>query len=202
MNPARPSPGEPELSWQTNTSPLLLPCFKPSSGAYCSSDSDTKRHEERGPGVDIQRMPSHVTPAWTDALAGNWGSWKDSWEAQTHTYAQIHTHPHNSMSPVIAFHLSLTCLGQVIAFRCPVLNTQGGRGYTFWSAHSYFQLRPIQPIKRQVTVWPRETQNAVRQEIEQIDWQAGKSLFYWGRSVRLSPHKASVKDMGDQAAVC
>lgn len=119
MNPAMPSPGEPELSWQTNTSPLLLPCFHPSSSAYCSGDSDTKRHEERGPRVDKQRMPLHVTPAWTDALTRNWGSWRDGWEAQTHIY----TPTHRGMSPVIAFHLSLTCLGQAIAFRCPVLNT-------------------------------------------------------------------------------
>lgn len=132
MNPAMPSPGEPEQPWQTNTSPLLLPCIHPSSSAYCSGDSDTKRHEERGPGVDKQRMPSHVTPAWTDALAENWGSWRDGCKAQTHTYApkhhththiHLHTHTHNGMSPVIAFHLSLTCLGQAIAFRCPVLNT-------------------------------------------------------------------------------
>lgn len=124
MNPAMPSPGEPELSWQTNTPPLLLPCFHPYSSAYYSGDSDTKRHEERGPRVDKQRMPSHVTPAWTDALAGNWGSWRDGWEAQTHTYAQIHyIYTHKGMSPVIAFHLSLTGHGQAIAFRCPVLNT-------------------------------------------------------------------------------
>lgn len=95
MNLAMPSPGEAELPWQTHTSPLLLPCFHPSSSAYCSGDSDTKRHEERGPGVNKQRMPLHVTPAWTDALAGNWGSWTDGWEEQTHTYAQIHyTHTH------------------------------------------------------------------------------------------------------------
>lgn len=94
MNRAMPSPGEPELSWQTNMSPLLLPCFHPSSSAYCSGDSDTKRHEERGPGVDKQRMPSHVTPAWTDALAGNWGSWRGGWEAQTHTHMHEYTYTH------------------------------------------------------------------------------------------------------------
>lgn len=71
MNPAMHSPGESELSRQTNMSPLLLLRLHPSSDAYCSGDSDTKGHEERGPGVDKQRMPSHVTLAWTDALAAN-----------------------------------------------------------------------------------------------------------------------------------
>lgn len=94
MNPAMPSPGEPELSWQTNTRLLRYYCVSiPSSSAYCSGDSDTKRHEERGPGVDKQRMPSHVTPARTDALAENWGSWRDGWETQTHTYVRMH-HTH------------------------------------------------------------------------------------------------------------
>ncbi len=126
MNPAMSSSGEPELSWQTNTSSLLLLCFHASSSAYCSGDSDTKRHEERGPGVDKQRMPSHVTPAWTDALAGNWGSWREAGRHKhTHmdkatTHTRTHTYIHKGMSPVIAFHLSLTCLGQAIAFRCPV----------------------------------------------------------------------------------
>lgn len=89
MYPAMPSPGELELPWQTHTSPLLLLRFQPSTSAY-SSDSDTKRHEEPGPGVNKQRMPLHVTPAWTDSLAGNWRSWKDGWKEQTCTYAWIH----------------------------------------------------------------------------------------------------------------
>lgn len=171
MYPAIPSPGKPELPWQRHTPPLLLLCFQPSTSAYYS-DSDTKRHEERGPGVNKQRMPLHVTPAWTDALAGNWRSWKDGWKEQTHTYAWIHyTHTHKGMSEVIAFHLSMACLGQAIAFSCPVLNTEGEQGYIFSWAHSHFQLRPLQSSSFRIQC------GLERRRMQHIDWQVGKPLI-------------------------
>lgn len=110
MNPAVPLPGEPEPPWQTNTSPLLLLRFHPSSSAYCSGDSDTKRHEVHGPGVDKQRMPSHVTPR-LDWRAGWILRESEEWlgGTNTHVYAHKHTQRHvssNSFSFVPDMHRS------------------------------------------------------------------------------------------------
>lgn len=84
-------------------------CLLPSSSAYCPGDSDTKRHEERGPGVNKQK----------NAIAcHSCLHWCTRWNLQEF-------HPRKDMSLVIADHWALTWLGQAIAFRHPLLNTRG-----------------------------------------------------------------------------
>lgn len=108
----------------------LLPCSHPSSSAYSTSDNNTKRHEERGPEVDKQRMPSHVTTSWSDALrelAGRLGS------TNTHSCTQRH-----------AFSDRLLLVSDVvrrrIAFKCPVVNIYGAGSCGFWWTCPHFHM--------------------------------------------------------------
>lgn len=165
MNPALPSLGEPELSWQTQTELHCYYCVSSPPPVLTLVTATQRDMKSSALGVDKQRMPSHVILAWLmHWLEIEW------WLGGTHT----HTHWHVSSN---GFHLSLTCLGQAFDFRCPVLNTQGKQGDTFRCTHLKFQLNPLQSIKLQDTVRPREKENPVRQEMEQTDRQAGKSLI-------------------------
>lgn len=100
----------PESSWRCLYKHARLRGHdSPPSTAFCPDESDTKRHEEGGPGVQKQECHSMLLlPAMLHPLK---------------IPRLIDT---QNMLLIIAFHWSLACLGQTLAFRHPVLNTRGG----------------------------------------------------------------------------